>query len=239
MRTEEAGSNATKFSDILSSLEVDLVGSARLDGRSAGIELEKARILLPGANSVVVMAMEIPVEIFRHLTYRQEMGNIELRDMYHQTEQLISGRLNWEAYRLVKKLHGMGYQALALPAGSPYDARFLEGAFSYKHAAQLAGLGYIGRHSLLVTTEFGPRVKIAAVLTDAKLKRAAATKKESLCIRCGACMRACPAKAISQPVPGEPYRINTHACNSFLTAVGLCAECMKVCPSSQVKRGVK
>lgn len=84
--------------------------------------------------------MEVPVEIFRHLTYRQEVGNVELRDMYHQTEQLLSGRLNWEAYRLVKKLHAMGYQALALPTGGPYGARFLEGAFSYKPAARAGGI---------------------------------------------------------------------------------------------------
>ena len=151
----------------LKNLEVDIIGTARLEGPEAGTELEKANILLPAAKSVVVMAMEIPVEIFRHLTYRQEVGNIELRDMYHQTEQLLSGRLNWEAYRLVKQLHTMGYQALALPAGGPYDARFLEGAFSYKHAALEAGIGFIGWHSLLITPEYGPRVKLAVVLTDA------------------------------------------------------------------------
>ncbi len=237
MDTAATESKATEFPDILDDLEVDIIGVAGLDASGSGAELEKAGRLLPDARSVVVMAMELPVEVFRHLTFKQEVGNIELRELYHQTEQLISGRLNWEAYRLVKKLHGKGYQALALPAGSPYDARFLESAFSYKHAARSAGLGYLGHNSLLLTPEFGPRVKMAVVLTDARLKTSQVKAIENRCISCKACVNACPAKAISQPSPGEPYRINIHACNTFLTAVGLCAECMKVCPLAKIKKG--
>jgi epoxyqueuosine reductase QueG len=237
MKAEVIDGKTAGLAYLLDDLEVDIAGVARLDSRAAGAELEKARMLLPAASSVIVMAMEIPAEVFRHLSFKQEVGSIELRELYHQTEQLIAGRLNWEAYRLVKKLHAKGYRALALPASSPYDARFLGSAFSYKHAAHAAGLGYLGKNSLLITPEFGQRVKIAAVLTDAKLKTSHKRSVENRCLHCSACINACPAKAISQPLPGEPYRINTHACNTFLTAVGLCAECMKVCPSSQIKKG--
>ncbi len=212
--------------DVLGEVESDLAGAAALKGP----ELEKARRLLPGARSVVVMAMEIPPEVFPHLSYQQEVGELALRDLYHQTEQLIAGRLDWEAYKLVKRLHALGYKALALPAGGPYNPRFLRAPLSYKHAAQAAGLGHIGRHSLLITSEYGPRLKLAVVLTDAALKTSRRRLKAAGCTRCGACRRACPAHAISQPGPDQPYQIDAHACNSFLGAVGLCAECMKVCP---------
>jgi epoxyqueuosine reductase QueG len=218
---------------LLGELEVDLAGAARLGGRAGSQELEKARRLLPEAKSVIALAMEIPEEVFRHLTYRQEVGDLALRDLYGRTEELIAGRLNWEAYRLVKKLHALGYKALALPAGGPYDMRVLSGPLSYKHAAQAAGLGTIGWHSLLITPEYGPRVKLALVLTDAGFPASSTAGRTGECLRCGACLRACPAQAISQPDTDRPYRLDVHACNSFLAAVGLCAECMKVCPGAK------
>lgn len=226
--------NIKALHDVIGDTDVDLIGSARLDKNLSLSELEKISRLLPGANSVIVMAMEIPQEVFRHLSFKQEVGAMGLRELYHQTEQLIVGRLDWEAYKLVKKLHAAGYAALALPAGGPYDPRFLKGAISYKHAAQAAGLGNIGWHSLLMTPEYGPRIKLAAVLTNARLetRRHRNLKK---CSRCGTCIKACPAGAIKQPAPKQPYQIDVHACNSFLTSVGLCAECMKVCPSSKTK----
>ena len=222
-----------KLNSILNDLDVDLSGIGSLGRTPESPELAKAERLLPGAKSVISLAMEIPPEVFRHLSFRQEVGDLALRDLYHQTEQLISGRLNWEAYKLVKKLHSLGYQALALPAGGPYDVRFLEGPISYKHAAQAAGLGYIGRNSLLVTPQYGPRVKLAAVVTDAELKPSITAAPGAKCTRCGACIKACPASAIKKPGQHQDYNLDVHACNSFLAAVGLCAECMKVCPRSK------
>jgi epoxyqueuosine reductase len=228
-----AEKNAEKLNTILDDLEVDMSGIASLGGVREEPEMAKAERLLPGAKSIISLAMEIPLEVFRHLSFRQEVGDLALRDLYHQTEQLIGGRLNWEAYKLVKKLHSLGYRALALPAGGPYNMRFLEGPVSYKHAAQAAGLGYIGKNSLLVTPQYGPRVKLAAVVTDAGLNPSIQAAPEVKCARCGACIKACPAHAIRQPGPGQTYSLDVHACNSFLSAVGLCAECMKVCPRSK------
>ena len=42
---------------------------------------------------------------------------------------------------------------------------------SLKHAAQAAGLGTIGRHSLLITPEFGSMVWLGAVLCDQELEQ--------------------------------------------------------------------
>jgi len=74
----------------------------------------------------------------------------------------INGRLTKAAYDVAKVSRRNGLKSLPLSAaGCPTDAIFLQAVFSYKHAAQAAGLGYVGRSSLLVTPDFGPRVRLA------------------------------------------------------------------------------
>jgi ferredoxin len=63
-------------------------------------------------------------------------------------------------------------------------------------AAFCAGLGEIGYGKLLLTPEFGPRQRLAAVLTDAPLEPDALFEGE-LCDRCMLCVRDCSGKAIS------------------------------------------
>lgn len=81
-----------------------------------------------------------------------------------------------------------------------------------KQAAQAAGLGSVGLHSLLVTPGFGPRVRMAGFLTDAPL--AADPPFESpLCDDCGLCLRECPSGAV-----GADHPLNLIACSSYLFA---------------------
>ena len=67
---------------------------------------------------------------------------------------------------------------------------------SQKHAAQAAGIGTIGRHSLLITPEFGSMVWLGAVLTEAELE--ADSLKERLCNDCNLCVEACPVNALDE-----------------------------------------
>ncbi len=67
---------------------------------------------------------------------------------------------------------------------------------SLKHCAQAAGSGTIGRHSLLITPEFGSMVWLGAVLCDTKFK--ADELKESICEHCTKCVEACPIKALER-----------------------------------------
>jgi len=65
-----------------------------------------------------------------------------------------------------------------------------------KKAAELAGLGAIGMNQLLVTPEYGPRVRMSAFITDAPL---AADKPigAQICDSCGACVKNCPSGALA------------------------------------------
>jgi len=223
-------------SEVLAGLEADCVGivnCARLRERGNAADIER---LLPGTRSIIVIAQEIPVEATRHITSRAEVGAIAMRDLYSQTAELVNGRMDWEAYKLVKKLHRLGYSGLSIPYGGPYDPRFLRGPLSYKHIAQAAGIGEIGWNGLLLTPEYGPRVRLTVVLTDADLYLESPRPADLPCMKCrGACAKICPSKAISYPVEGQPFSVDAHKCNSYLSGVQTCAECIRVCPAGKTR----
>ena len=219
--------------DLVSSLDVDAVGVASLSDLK-GTKLEESALrLLPEAHSIVVFAMEIYTEILDHARPGRTTGLASLNDLLDRNAEFLSGRLTKAAYDVAKASHKNGLRALPLPArGCPIDARFLEAVFSYKHAGQAAGLGYIGRSSLLITPDFGPRVRLSCCLTEALLK----PKKiavVNVCQDCDICIDSCPAGALNRPQGEEVYVINKFACTAFRNASGGCSECMRLCPAGR------
>ncbi len=217
--------------DLISKLDADAVGVASL-AEQKGTKLEETALhLLPEAQSVVVFAMEIYPEILTHIRPGRTMGQASLNDLLDRNADFLNGRLTKAAYDVAKACRRQGLKALPLPAaGCPLDARFLEAVFSYKHAGQAAGLGYIGRSSLLITPDFGPRVRLSCCLTEALLEPTRADVV-NVCQRCKVCINKCPAGAINIPHGEEPYIINKFACSAFRGASGGCSECMRLCPA--------
>lgn len=219
--------------DFLSKLDVDAVGVASLHELKRSKLEETALRLLPETRSIVVFAMEIYTEILDNARPGRAMGQASLSDLLDRNADFLSGRLNKAAYDVAKVSHRNSLKALPLPAaGCPLDTRFLEAVFSYKHAGQAAGLGYIGRSSLLISRDFGPRVRLSCCLTEALLKPAKVTTA-NICEGCDICMEICPAGALNRPQAEEPYVINKFACASFRNASGGCSECMRLCPASR------
>lgn len=220
----------TALQELIYKLDVDAAGVASL-AEWKGTKLEETALrLLPQAHSVVVFAMEIYPEILNHARPGRAMGQASLYDLLNRNADFLQGRLTKAAYDVARACHSQGLKALPLPAaGCPLDARFLEAVFSYKHAGQAAGLGYIGRSSLLITPDFGPRVLLSCCLTEALLEP---TKADivNVCQRCKVCINKCPASAINLPQAEEPYIINKFACVTFREASGGCSECMRLCP---------
>jgi len=224
----------TTLQDLISKLDVDAVGIASL-AEWKGTKLEETALrLLPQARSVVVFAMEICPEILDLTSPERIMGVASLNDLLIGDANYLAGELTKAAYDAAKASHRFGLKALPLPAADcPLDTRFLEAVFSYKHAGQAAGLGKIGWHSLLITSGFGPRVKLSACLIAAELEPTNTTDMVIECDNCGICLDICPAGALATPQAGKPYSINKFACSSFRTASGSCAECMRVCPAGR------
>ncbi len=212
-------------------LEVDLVGIASLaDWKGTKLE-ETALALLSNAKSVVVFSMEIMHEVLDLSSPTRIQGAASTTDLLNTDGAYLYGRLTRAAYDFARAMRDAGHSTLPLPATNcPTDDRFMMAVFSYKHAAHSAGLGRLGWHSLLITPEYGPRVRLGACLTEAELEPTAESRVTFNCEPCRKCIDICPAGAIKEPPPGEPYRIDKFACNGYRTAAGGCSECMRVCP---------
>ncbi len=145
--------------------------------------------------------------------------------------------------RAVRYLKSRGYRMLAIPPDS--DRRKgtfiskLYSLFNHKMAATSAGLGWIGKNGLLISTDHGPRLSLATVLTDAPLD-ADAPMEYSLCGDCILCVTHCPSKAItgsewSRSAPlVELVRLS--ACRSHketkraTSGKPNCGLCINICP---------
>lgn len=73
-----------------------------------------------------------------------------------------------------------------------------------------AGLGWQGKHSNLITKEFGSWVFLGEIMTTIKLEYDSPI--EDFCGTCTACIDACPTDAIR-----EPYVVDSNRCLSYLT----------------------
>ena len=229
---KKAAAENAELLDSISGLDVSAVGIAGL-AEWKGTRLEEAALsVLPRARSVVVFAMELFREVLDLTKPERIMGAASLNDLYTSHTDYINGRLTKTAYDAARASRSAGLKALPFPArGCPLDARFLEAVISYKHAGQAAGLGKIGWNGLLIAPDLGPRVRLSVCVTEAELQPTSAVNMTFDCDKCRLCIENCPAKAIAEPPSGEQYAVNKFACSTFLTASGLCAECMRVCPA--------
>jgi ferredoxin len=123
---------------------------------------------------------------------------------------------------LAEYLRGKGYAA---HAGHPAN-----GVALYPKLAQKAGLGWKGRHGLIITPESGPRVRLSAIYTSIGNLPATDSDRHAwipgFCAKCGNCIRSCPEKAIlEKPVEHEGGTV-THIVKT--KCIG-CTVCMKAC----------
>ena len=168
----------------------DLVGITKIGDLPQTHPKRSPKDIHPGAKSIIVFAL------------KHSYGALEsptMRVMINETLSIYL-ELNRIGYRLSRFLEKNGFGGttvhLAYPVEMSEDTRGLIGDLSFRHAASSAGLGFIGKSKLLITPEFGPRVRLAAVITDAALD--SNTKRiETKCSTCNISIEMCSAKATS------------------------------------------
>jgi len=145
---------------------------------------------LEGCRSVIVLGIPIPKEA---LLNEDTTGFIDIRNQINvqanEAAKAVEKRLKTEKHR-AKAVGGM--------SGKMVDG-FTRGPISLKHAAELAGLGAIGRNYLLISPEYGTLLWFSAVLTDAELTPD--KKMQPICNDCNVCVELCPSKALDNFPP--------------------------------------
>jgi epoxyqueuosine reductase QueG len=111
---------------------------------------------------------------------------------------------------------------------------------SQKAVAQQAGLGWIGKSSLLVTPAFGPRARIGTMFTNAQLVSDSPYPRNE-CGRCRACIEVCPVNAVTEEMirfeAFQGFRIARALCETYVCRNEkmhrkreFCGLCLKECP---------
>jgi len=111
---------------------------------------------------------------------------------------------------------------------------------------QRSGLGFIGKHTNLISRRFGNWILLSEILTTLELD--ADPPEKNRCGSCARCLSACPTRAIT-----EPFQLDARRCISYLTielkgpipvefrpAIGNrifgCDDCLAVCPWNRFAR---
>ena len=137
--------------------------------------------------------------------------------------------------QLVTYIRNLGYNAV----GSMNDT-----ALAIPYAIK-AGLGEYGRNQMVITPEFGPRIRFSKIFTDMPLQHDRPNKPgiRQFCEICSKCADACPPKALpfGPPDAGQPnistikgvrkWNADCEKCFGYWAAIATdCAICMRVCP---------
>jgi epoxyqueuosine reductase len=197
--------------------------------RNAHKRLDPQQVL-PGARSIVVLAASYHSE--NQLAPRSDAstGLIARYARYQDYHDVMGERLR-ALTPFLDELGGKGTRSLWCVDTGPVLERDL---------AQRAGLGFIGKHTNLISRQLGNWIFLAEILTTLKLEPD--PPEENRCGSCTRCISACPTGAIR-----APFRLDARLCISYLTielkgpipielrpALGHrvfgCDDCLAVCP---------
>ncbi len=156
------------------------------------------RSVLDGVRSIVMLAMNYRTA--EPALPGAGQGRVSRYAWGADYHQLIRGRLKRLADWLGERVPA------ASTRGVVDTAPLME-----RELAQLAGLGWIGKNTLLLNREMGSWFFLAALLTDVPLDHDAPQATDH-CGTCRACLDACPTQAFP-----APYVLDATRCISYLT----------------------
>ena len=213
--------------------------------------------VLAGAKSIIVLAAsyEIPrssrreeaqiskseignrkSEIDQSLLTSAATGVVARYAQFSDYHDILGGKLKSLA-KFVDELGGANSRSLWYVDTGPV----LERDF-----AQRAGLGFVGKHTNLISRQLGNWIFLSEILTTLELDPDAAEKNH--CGKCTRCLTACPTNAIT-----APFQLDARRCISYLTielkgAIPIelrplignriygCDDCLAACPWNRFAR---
>ncbi|MGB7993099.1 4Fe-4S binding protein [Methanoregula sp.] len=183
--------------------------------------------LFPGTKTVIVIGFPVSLPIV----------DTAPSIWYHELYRTVNTLLDSCGYRLATFLTDKGYPSVWVPRDGYGSIEVLQekpiAFFSHRHAAFCAGLGNFGENNMLLTPQYGPRVRFASILSTAEIPGEPVID-DPLCIRCKRCVSVCPVSAVASE--GYPQGLtDKHACAKRSGQlkdryISPCGCCIKVCP---------
>jgi len=157
------------------------------------------RVLWPDVRSIVLFGFNYgPEDDPRALADRKEKATISVYARHRDYHDVIKGKLKEIATRFAAK------------SGEDVKVFVDTAPVMEKPLAAAAGLGWQGKHTNLVSRDFGSWLFLGSLFTTADLTGDAPERDH--CGSCRSCLDACPTDAF----PG-PYQIDARRCISYLT----------------------
>lgn len=223
---------ATMIKQVAISFGADLVGITHFDERwlytqkfSDLSHREKEQELPPELPHVIVTAQAMDYELIRTVPSALS-GTATGLGYSHDALVVLS---------IAQYIRNLGYRAVASMNDTSLAIPL----------AIRAGLGEYGRHGLLITKEFGPRVRLGKIFTDMPLAYDQPIRfgVKEFCKRCRRCANGCPVKAIPQGLPTterhnqsnikgvRKWTVDGEKCFGYWAAQNTeCSICIRVCP---------
>lgn len=188
--------------------------------------------LLPGAKSVIVIGRP----------FLKATISTERVEPYTLVRNHLSRQMDQASIELCYKIETL-YHEDAVPVGAvapcSWDSNTgrSRGAISLKHAAQLAGLGRIGKNTLLIHPEFGNMVWLGGVVTTAEFHHHIRPLMREMCPEeCRICIDACPVGALESQFDQRKcwdWAFKNTNTEEFRI---VCRSCRSSCPQAHGKR---
>lgn len=158
--------------------------------------------------------------------------------LYAYNVSITNSLLNEIALKTSNYLQNSDFDAVPIPAAQ--SSRKSKILFQHKTAATCAGIGWIGKSSLLVNPKYGPRLRLVTVLTDAPITQYGKPFREGRCGSCKRCAAVCPVGAIKdinwkRGIDVHEY-FDLEKCQEYIDREGLlldkpvCGICISACP---------
>ena len=180
--------------------------------------------ILPECLSVIVLGTTFPREVLNDIAEYSSSRNAMLTLMTDMAKK-VEKRIKADGYK-TKVISAAGGKWIDVNENGRKE-QF--GYISLKHAAEIAGLGVIGKNYLLTNPQYGNLLWLSAVLTDAELKPDE-KYRSSICDDCNKCVEACPAGALN-----DLSSFGKKGCSTFFMIEDKkfkikCFLCRTICP---------
>jgi len=220
-------------------LDLDCVGFCAVNALACAPAQGCPQRYLPSARSVISIGYRLNWASVQHLPTS--------RSAYMLEHDYANRHLDRAAQRIARYLERCGYRAMGFDSGAGFyreagkaPERYA-GDLSHKHAAAACGLGRFGINNLLLHPQFGPRFRLATVITDAELEVGPSlTENPCLGAECLECVRICPVGALDgwrgTYTPEQGWGMDKARCYAYIfdTLKGQrCGLCIKACPIGQ------